>query len=236
MSLFFRKYFLLIYGFIVTVDLLACVLDSFFLNLVFKPLIVSVLLLYLFVSKEATRPSYAQYAVAGLCFSLFGDVLLIFQQFNSLFFIAGLVSFLLAHLFFIVYYIRSSGKASVQKLNIKPLLILLFGLYGIGFCAILFPWLGALRLPVFAYAAVLVVMTIFALNRFGKVSPGNFRMVMTAALLFTLSDSLLAVNKFVHPLPLAGIWIMSTYAVAQYLITQSVCDPNKVEGAFINQQ
>jgi uncharacterized membrane protein YhhN len=141
-----------------------------------------------------------------------------------LFFIGGLVAFLLAHVFFIVYYLRSSGPATGSKLKSKPVLMVLFGVYGIGFGVLLYPWLGALRIPVFAYAAVLVVMNVFALNRYGKVSTVNFWEVMGGALFFTLSDSLLAVNKFVTPLPLAGIWIMITYAVAQYLITRSACD------------
>jgi uncharacterized membrane protein YhhN len=159
-------------------------------------------------------------------------VLLLFQEQNSLFFILGLVSFLLAHVFFILYYVRSSGTPSPVKWKRKPLLMLLFVMYGLGFAAYLNPYLGALRVPVFAYAAVLVSMNISALNRFGKVAPDNFRLVIAGALFFTLSDSLLAVNKFVHPLPLAGIAIMITYALAQYLITRSTLTPVEEQGVL----
>jgi hypothetical protein len=43
-------------------------------------------------------------------------------------------------------------------------------------------------------------------------------MFFTGALFFMLSDSLLAINKFYRPFPLAGFLIMLSYIVAQYLI------------------
>jgi uncharacterized membrane protein YhhN len=42
---------------------------------------------------------------------------------------------------------------------------------------------------------------------------------MIGSILFVLSDSALAVNKFVRALPLEGLMVMSTYIVAQLLIT-----------------
>ena len=35
---------------------------------------------------------------------------------------------------------------------------------------------------------------------------------------FMLSDSLLAVNRFVSPLPMSQVWVLSTYYAAQLLI------------------
>jgi uncharacterized membrane protein YhhN len=37
---------------------------------------------------------------------------------------------------------------------------------------------------------------------------------------FLLSDALLAINKFVAPIPMAGFWVMLTYITAQYLIVK----------------
>jgi len=37
-----------------------------------------------------------------------------------------------------------------------------------------------------------------------------------------ISDSLLAINKFMQPLPLSGLAIMLTYLLAQYLIVEGV--------------
>jgi alkylglycerol monooxygenase len=38
------------------------------------------------------------------------------------------------------------------------------------------------------------------------------------ACVFMVSDSLIAINKFVTPVPLASLWILVTYYAAQMLI------------------
>lgn len=95
-------------------------------------------------------------------------------------------------------------------------------LYGTIFYLLLYNNLGGLKVPVFVYTTVLISMNIFALNRFGKVNDKSFQLIMIGAICFALSDSLLALNKFLIPLPLAGVWILATYAAAQYFITQGV--------------
>jgi uncharacterized membrane protein YhhN len=42
------------------------------------------------------------------------------------------------------------------------------------------------------------------------------------SVLFVISDSLLAVNKFVFALPYAPVWIMGTYLTAQYWIVRGM--------------
>jgi len=46
--------------------------------------------------------------------------------------------------------------------------------------------------------------------------------VAVGAVFFMLSDSLLAINRFVTPLPLSGLWVLSTYYTAQILIVLHV--------------
>ena len=75
-------------------------------------------------------------------------------------------------------------------------------------------------------------MSIFAINRYGKVNDKSFKLILVGAILFTMSDSLLALNKFLQPIPLAGVWIMASYAAAQYYITKGVlanCEEEKIE-------
>jgi len=216
--------FLYVYLAFVAGDLIADWSSSFFGNLIFKPLLAGSLLVYLLVSRENKRPA-SGFAMLGLFLSWIGDCLLIFQERNQLFFIGGLLSFLIAHIFYIAYYIRSSSAQAEKKLPGKGVCLFLIMCYGIGFGFLLNDHLGPLKVPVFAYASVLVLMNCFALLRFGKVDRRSFQLAMAGALLFAVSDGLLAVNKFVTTLPHAGLWIMSTYAAAQYLITQSVFIP-----------
>jgi uncharacterized membrane protein YhhN len=44
---------------------------------------------------------------------------------------------------------------------------------------------------------------------------------IAGALLFVISDSLLAINKFYKPLPFAALFIMLTYCAAQYFIVRA---------------
>jgi uncharacterized membrane protein YhhN len=63
-------------------------------------------------------------------------------------------------------------------------------------------------------------MALSALTLRHIVSKAAWNSLFSGALLFVMSDSLLAINKFVHPIPEAGFLIMSTYILAQYFIVQ----------------
>jgi uncharacterized membrane protein YhhN len=72
------------------------------------------------------------------------------------------------------------------------------------------------------YAGVLTYMVLSALFRFGKTNSGSFTMVFGGAILFMMSDSLIAINKFLEPLSMAGFWVMITYITAQFLIVKGL--------------
>jgi uncharacterized membrane protein YhhN len=65
-------------------------------------------------------------------------------------------------------------------------------------------------------------MLLFALNREKKVPALSFRFVTFGAVFFVISDSLLAYNKFVMEIPFSPIFILGSYALAQYLIVQGL--------------
>src|SRR3954454_15269689 len=45
------------------------------------------------------------------------------------------------------------------------------------------------------------------------------------AVLFMLSDGLLAINRFAQPLPMAQFWVLATYYAAQILIVRNARAP-----------
>lgn len=72
---------------------------------------------------------------------------------------------------------------------------------------------SAERIACGAYIAVISVMALSAIVR-----QSAWRWLgIAAAMLFMFSDGCIAVNKFVAHIPHAGVWIMATYFVAQYL-------------------
>ena len=79
-----------------------------------------------------------------------------------------------------------------------------------------------MRLPVIVYLLAIAVMVITTLFRRGKVPARSFWWVFGGAVLFMISDSLIAIEKFYGPIPLREWWVMSTYLAAQYLIVEGL--------------
>lgn len=192
---------------------IALLFDLQTLYLATKPLLMVTLLLY-FISASKAYPAWRIYVVIALVFSWAGDVFLMTG--NG--FIAGLVAFLIAHVFNIVAYQRT-GAANGE---LKPLDIIKFALYGSILFWIIYPGLGDMLFPVLVYALVLLVMGVWAHKRRGATNKTSFMMVSTGAILFALSDGMIAVSRFAFEIPGQQILIMSTYIIAQYLIVQGL--------------
>ena len=65
-------------------------------------------------------------------------------------------------------------------------------------------------------------MGVWAHKRRGATSASSFKLVALGAILFAISDGLIAVNKFAFPIPAERILVMSIYMTAQYLIVQGL--------------
>jgi uncharacterized membrane protein YhhN len=100
----------------------------------------------------------------------------------------------------------------------KILLVLPVLLYGAVLVYFLSPGLGAMRIPVLVYATVILTMLCGAINRYWKVNRESFWIVLAGAGLFVLSDSGIAISRFIQPFSGSSVFIMTTYAVAQYMI------------------
>lgn len=156
------------------------------------------------------NPKTLPLLAAALAGSLAGDVFLMFQGF----FIPGLVSFLVAHLFYVALF--KSGQAWFPHRGA------LAATLGIGVAMYAFLWAGglppALRAPVAAYVLVIALMAAQAIGRATVLRDAPSLLVAVGAGFFMLSDSLLATNRFVMPLPMAQVWVLATYYAAQALI------------------
>jgi uncharacterized membrane protein YhhN len=193
------------------------------LHYVAKPLLIPALLVLLFFTKSSVPGKYL--LLTGLFFSWMGDVFLLFENRNELFFIVGLASFLTTHFFYIIYFlrIRSSNTSLLKK---RPVLIVLVLLYGITLVWMLYPHLGDLKIPVIVYATVICTMLLCSLHIFLKVERKCAVYFLIGAAAFVISDSLLAIDKFYLPFAYAGVFIMLTYCTAQYFIVQGFIEQN----------
>ena len=198
-------------------DLLGMQLGFTWLHVIAKPLLMPLLIGMLFYSGIAGTKK--KWILIGLFFSWLGDLFLLLDSKVTIFFIAGLVSFLITHIFYILYFL-SIENSSPSLLKKQPLLIVLTLCYGSALVVLLFPYLGDLKIPVIVYATVICSMLLSSLHIYYKTEKSSNLFFILGAALFVISDSLLAVNKFYQPIPKAGIWIMLSYCAAQYLIVK----------------
>lgn len=188
------------------------------LHFIAKPLIMIVLLGWYW---RQTSGNFARNKVAmvlSMAFSWGGDVLLMFP--GPAFFIGGLASFLLAHVGYCYAFLATDPRLTEDEpvLRRKPRILLPFIAFYAAMLATLWPSLGDMKAPVAVYATVITTMAALALNRWKRVPHESFGPVFGGALLFVLSDSLLAFNRFLTPIPAGHFWVLVTYMAAQYLI------------------
>lgn len=163
-------------------------------------------------SESAPTGFYLLLILLGLLFSLGGDIGLMFGKRG---FILGLVSFLLGHVLYAVAFFPETELAN------NGLVIGLIGLYSIGYMAFLLPYAGRLKLPVVGYFIAISAMVWFAINRWQELGSDAALVASVGAVLFAVSDSILAINRFVRPFHVAQALILGTYYLGQTLIALS---------------
>lgn len=185
------------------------------LHFVFKPLpmLVAIVVVAARAYSTGARARFDLYLLAALVASLAGDV---FLMLPGNYFIPGLASFLVAHLFYIALF-----RQGVPWFPSRRALGLTLGLGGAMYAWV---WGGlidpVLRVAVAAYVSVIALMVAQAIGRALVVRDASARAVGLGACLFMLSDSLIAINRFVQPLPLVSVWVLASYYTAQILIVR----------------
>ncbi len=168
----------------------------------------------LVATRLSGRPSpYAIAVLAGLLFSLLGDVFLMLPSGR---FRSGLFSFLIAHACYVFAFVHDSPFA----VPLMPFVLC----FAIGGAVVPALWAGIsprLRPPVAVYMALLLVMASQAISRAMHLQTAPSAHAAIGAALFVLSDSLLAWNRFRKPFPAAQALIHATYFPAQWLIAIS---------------
>lgn len=186
------------------------------LHRVAKPLAMVTAIFLIAIQNHPTRAGtrFRFILLAALASSLAGDVALMFPGF----FIPGLLAFLLAHLCYIALL-----KQGLPWFPSQRALVATLG-FGVAMYAVL--WTGglppALRAPVAAYVVVIALMAAQAIGRAVRLRDPAAWGVAIGACFFMLSDTLLALDRFVAPLPLAPLWVLGTYYIAQILIVRNV--------------
>ncbi len=181
-----------------------------------KPLIMISLLAY-FISKKAhiSKKIYS-WGVFAIIASWAGDVFLMFQEYNGLFFIAGLGTFLMAHIGYTAIFLTQKGA----KKNLIQFVLL--ANYALIMGYLILPKAGELKIPVIAYIIAISAMAYTAQIRKGNVSKASYIAGIVGARLFLASDSLLALSMFLDHFPKLDFLVMLSYGLAQACIVYSL--------------
>lgn len=178
-----------------------------------KPFLMIVLALYLYKATGLQQTLDKMIGIA-LAFSWIGDCILMAK--GQGFFLTGLISFLLAHLMYILVFTKQFRFQGVFYL--VSMCLLVYG--GLLMQMILPNMTSQMYLPIILYAVVLLTMTAIASGRKDIVSKVSFVYTFGGAVLFMVSDSLLAINKFASPFAYANIPIMLLYILGQFGIVE----------------
>jgi uncharacterized membrane protein YhhN len=177
-----------------------------------KPLTIVFAMAIVATAGDGPSPPYRALILGGLACSLVGDVLLMLPVKR---FAAGLASFLVAH----VCYVAAFAGASPAR---APLVLLAAAAaIGAAVTVPLWPYLGRYRLAVAAYVGALVALLWQSAGWAAGTGAPNARLAALGAVLFTVSDAVLAHNRFRRPFRAAQGVILSTYFIAQGLIAAS---------------
>jgi uncharacterized membrane protein YhhN len=209
---------LLIYSLIGALNVWSAVIEQPLLHTLTKPLLMPMLLLYVF---SQTHIVIRNKLIFILVFAWFGDMFLLVPGNSPLYFQLGLASFLIMQIGYIRLF---SSQSSEGNFNLRlwfswPIIPIL--IYVVGFLAFLMPLIPvALYIPVGLYAVALGSMLHAAYLR--KMD-SSYYLILIGATFFVVSDSLLALAKFYFSFPGNSIMIMGTYIPAQLLLTLGLC-------------
>ena len=189
-----------------------------------KPLLMVTLFVWFYLQTKASANSkFRKYLLLSIVFAFGGDTFLMFLPFDEIFFLLGLGSFLIGQLFYVFAFSNSilTSKKTLNKPVGVALLIIFLGYYVILMYAV-FPYLEDFLIPGLVYGIAVCAMGVSAGWRLNKVSRQSFTLVFVGAMLFVLSDTIIAVNQFLYKGNLlnAQVAIMITYVLAQYLIAK----------------
>lgn len=193
------------------VHLVTCYFEKELPRKITKVFIIPFLIIGLLITK-----TYNLFLFAGLTLGWIGDILLLFNK-KKRYFVIGGISFLLGHLAYVI----SSLTLLFKKFEVKDLPIWLFIMLSVA--AIVFLILTNSRIRkhfgVYAYMGafyfyILIVSIITCILTEKYILSIGFAV-------FMISDSILSIARFAHPIKRQHFYIMSTYILAQTLICLS---------------
>ena len=164
----------------------------------------------------ALESRYGKIVLLGLVLGAIGDVCLLGKA--KQYFIAGLVSFLLGHVAYVVAF--STLPISVPQALIAAAVM---AAVMVALARWVFPHAPDMRVPIGVYMLVIAAMCVVAV---GAGAAGAPWMIPVGALMFTVSDIFVVRDRFVAPGFINRLWGLPLYYAAQLIIAWSIMAVN----------
>jgi uncharacterized membrane protein YhhN len=176
-------------------------------KILMKLIPMALIIIFAAMTPPLVSQTYKRIVIAGLFVCMIADGVIYW-------FMAGLITFFIGHLFYIFAF-KSASRKPVPIWCAIPLI-----LYGVAMAI----WIAGsqfavgesiLGAAIIAYIAVILTMGWMAIRT-------GMGLAITGALLFILSDSVLAIDRFVIGIPYRDAFVMVTYYAAQIFIAASI--------------
>ncbi len=224
-----KKLTLYFYLALAAANIIGHYLNLSLLTQISKTLLMPSLALFFIQRWQGKKDISFLFTLIALIFSWIGDVLLMFQHDNNSFFLFGLGAFLLAHITYMFdYYYLQINLGQKQNRTFIVLRVIILAFAGGALLNVLWPHLSSMKIPVVLYTLVIVLMAVFAVLRRDRTSPSSFSFIYGGALLFIVSDGMIAVSRFLQPFNYQSELIMLTYIFAQFFIVKGVLEHNRL--------
>ncbi|MBE1555330.1 lysoplasmalogenase [Sporosarcina limicola] len=167
----------------------------------------ALIILFAVITRPLFSLTYKQIILAGVFVCMIADGVIYW-------FFAGLVTFFIGHIFYILAF-RHARRKQAPIWAAVPLL-----LYGFGMAY----WIAGsqfkigqtiLGVAIIAYIGIILTMGWMAIRT-------RLKLAIIGAMLFIFSDSVLAIDRFVYAIPYRDMFVMVTYYAAQIFIAASV--------------
>jgi uncharacterized membrane protein YhhN len=181
--------------------------DPLTIKILFKLVPMLLILFYAYLQKPFASSRNRWLILTGLFFCMQGDWLITW-------FIFGLSSFLVGHLFYVGGFLTKWRYSRVRLMMILPIAV-----YAIYMGSTIIHHLSkgetSLIVPVIFYITVISTMVWSAIMTANK-------WAIIGSVLFMISDSILSWNKFISHISYSDVLIMTTYYIAQFFIAKSI--------------
>lgn len=161
----------------------------------------------------------SQVFIIGMIAALMGDIFLMFD--NADFFLIGMLAFLVMQLCYAFVFNKDRRVITLRDMVVPAIMLVISGVI----LSRIWQDLGGMKVPIVFYFLAILAMGILAYLR--KSSVQGYIWVFLGAVLFIISDAVLAIDKFSdfglgHTA--TRITIMLTYMLAQYFIVLGIVD------------